>query len=314
VDNAEPPVIARIDDIDPALATSAFRNTSFVAEERGLARRADYADAVNGLYRALWPLARTDEQRATLAAEMARYREGYIARMTAYLSAHSGVASSMITGPANFPVERNRKRMDRADAKQAELREWAHRAASAIERRLLDMRPDEDKVADDWESLAARLGRSLDTIREIDEASSPFDRSAFVNSIAGRVERLAVGGDVAMTDRALDYIRSYNESHAKPAIGPRHKFWTFGDLARKIATVKDARVESGPELVAEGDGVRIVANPEADRVQIAFDGKPAPDVIARLKSEAWKWSPRNGVWQRKLTPAAKSSARRVAGL
>jgi len=48
-------------------------------------------------------------------------------------------------------------------------------------------------------------------------------------------------------------------------------------------------------------GVRLIQNTALDRVQLVFDGKPEPDIIAELKSRAFRWSPREGAWQRQLT-------------
>src|SRR5690242_20605445 len=101
------PTIAHPDDIDREFAERAFHGTSFSPEKRGQARRMEYADQVNGLYAVLWPFARTEEQKAILAAEMERYREGYRSRMMAYLGSHANVISPMITGPARFPTARN---------------------------------------------------------------------------------------------------------------------------------------------------------------------------------------------------------------
>lgn len=43
---------------------------------------------------------------------------------------------------------------------------------------------------------------------------------------------------------------------------------------------------------------------EDNRVKIFFDNKPSEDVRTELKSHAFKWSPKNMCWQRKLTPDA----------
>jgi hypothetical protein len=60
--------------------------------------------------------------------------------------------------------------------------------------------------------------------------------------------------------------------------------------------------------------IRIVANRQADRVQIFFDDKPAEETRAALKGEGWNWSRSEAEWQRKLTDAAKASAKRIVGL
>lgn len=71
----------------------------------------------------------------------------------------------------------------------------------------------------------------------------------------------------------------------------------LAELERKAAT---------PTREAERpDGIRIVENTEADRLQVFFPGKPDAATIARLKSNAFKWSPSQGCWQRQLTGNAR---------
>jgi hypothetical protein len=48
-------------------------------------------------------------------------------------------------------------------------------------------------------------------------------------------------------------------------------------------------------------GGRLVKNTTLDRVQLVFDGRPDAETIALLKSRAFRWSPREGAWQRQLT-------------
>lgn len=52
------------------------------------------------------------------------------------------------------------------------------------------------------------------------------------------------------------------------------------------------------------NGVRILHNTEENRLQLFFDGKPEQEMITKLKSRGFKWSPRNKAWQRQLTPNA----------
>ncbi len=47
------------------------------------------------------------------------------------------------------------------------------------------------------------------------------------------------------------------------------------------------------------------------RVQLFFEGKPEEDVRNILKGEAFKWSPKNGCWQRQLTDNARIATKRV---
>lgn len=309
-DQSQAPIIASPDDIDREFAERAFTNTSFHSERRGDQARSEYADSVNGLYAELWPLAKTDEQKALLAEEMERYRQRYLSRKNAYLASHANVASAFIVGPARFPVARMEKRSRWADNKANDLLEWDAKAGKAIKRKLLDARPQEEKNAAEWAALARDIKGDLAIIQAIDAGRSTYTRSNFVNSIAGKIERLALRGEAELVQKSQQLVRSYNEANEKPAISDRHGFWVLDDLAKQ----KAAQVPGESETIAQAEGVQIVANPQADRVQIVFAEKPDAAMIAKLKAEAWKWSPSAKAWQRKLTEAAKASARRIVGL
>lgn len=62
------------------------------------------------------------------------------------------------------------------------------------------------------------------------------------------------------------------------------------------------------------DGGEIVRNAEENRLQILFDEIPNADTRDALKSNGFRWSPRNKAWQRQLTQNAEYAARRVLGL
>ena len=49
------------------------------------------------------------------------------------------------------------------------------------------------------------------------------------------------------------------------------------------------------------DGVEVVENAEAMRIQLIFDGKPDEETRALLKSNGFHWSPSFGAWQKQLT-------------
>lgn len=62
----------------------------------------------------------------------------------------------------------------------------------------------------------------------------------------------------------------------------------------------------------EVNGIRILDNVEDARLQIFFEGKPAENIRAELKSYGFKWSPTNGAWQRMRSSTANYHAERIA--
>lgn len=76
-------------------------------------------------------------------------------------------------------------------------------------------------------------------------------------------------------------------------------------VARRLRSAQKAAlsVEAAQVEHAEAPfpGGHLIRNATLDRVQLVFDGRPSPEVIAQLKSRAFRWSPREGAWQRQLT-------------
>ena len=73
----------------------------------------------------------------------------------------------------------------------------------------------------------------------------------------------------------------------------------------------EQKAQATTKETARPDGVRIVENTEADRLQIFFPGKPEPEMIEALKRRAFKWSPSNGCWQRQFTANAIAAMREI---
>lgn len=56
----------------------------------------------------------------------------------------------------------------------------------------------------------------------------------------------------------------------------------------------------------------MVENAELMRLQLVFDGKPSDEVREALKHWGFRWSPKNGAWQRQLTGNARFALRQLA--
>ncbi len=163
-------------------------------------------------------------------------------------------------------------------------------------------------ISDEWRVLQRRIAEDVGIIKGIDAGHKPYNRSAFVTNIAGRVERLANNGEGELVRKALQFIRDQQADMAKPIFSERHSVWQSASMSDKVEAT---RPTGEVEIVSKGN-LRVVANHDADRVQIFFPGKPDEPTRATLKGAGWKWSPSNQAWQRKATPAAAQWAKQFA--
>jgi len=61
------------------------------------------------------------------------------------------------------------------------------------------------------------------------------------------------------------------------------------------------------------NGVRILENREANRLQLFFGGKPVQEVITQLKQHGFRWCRSEGAWQRHISNNALYWGRVIAG-
>lgn len=114
---------------------------------------------------------------------------------------------------------------------------------------------------------------------------------------------------VARNQKAMAAERKRGEEYYVFAHRPvswlerRHRSAERAALSAEAATVEHRTLEF--------PGVKLIQNTTLDRIQIVFDGKPDPETIRLLKGEAFRWSPREGAWQRKNTNNGVQASYRV---
>lgn len=302
-------IIAQKTDLDYELAISAFRNSSWTPEKRAEQTQEQYTQQVNNDYADLLKLAQNETQQNLLDDEIKKYKDNYLRRYSSYLSALSRTASAMITGPAKFPTERNRKRLETAQRRYEEFSDWRIKTMESIRKKLLDARTPEEKMNAAWAEIEAMLSRSLKNLDDIDFHGAPYARELFVSNLAGRLQRMAQNGEVIHVRMALEFIRTAQENRKKPYFTARHSVWKLVEVAQKA----DAE-QFETQTILETDDFSIIADAEDDRVRIFFKYRPDEKLRARLKGSGWKWSPSVGAWQRKLTQNAIASAKEIMRL
>ena len=298
-----------IDDIPINVAVAAFANTSHTPEKRGQSRREEYAATLKSAREELDRAAVTPEQKAIADAEFARYRDGMKSRTLAYLNALSRTASSMITGPANFPVERNRKANSAADKRGEELRDFDKRARAAMLRAVNAAATPEMRASEEADRVEAFTKRFIERARAIEDGTNKGSSIAlFKQNLVGKLERAAKNGETQAVARALQMLREEGVRRGKPLFVNRASIWKLADVATEAVQAEASAPTGEQEHAAYTDGTRVVRNYGDDRLRIFFPGKPSDAQRTTLKSRGFKWSPANSAWQRQNTQAAVFAA------
>lgn len=139
-----------------------------------------------------------------------------------------------------------------------------------------------------WETLgrAVRLGDKADYYA--DKANSVGKAgisSDDANAIAKLAKKYKSGVDSAEKRRIIDRVIDLHQRKDIAAKGNED----YSDL-----------------------GFKVERNADINRLQLKFDGKPDDSTRNILKSYGFRWSPREGAWQRQLTGNAEYSLKQVA--
>jgi len=259
------------------LAYRAHSNISFSPEKRAYKIVANYEGQLN------------DDLKNIPETERERYIEGYVKRLSSWLSAKSNCLSSMITGPTNFPVRKAERANRTEENRFGDFVLWRDKALKAIARKKEEAKPEEQKNVEQlafWKEQVDKLFRGW-----------------LVDRFRSRLETVARTGNVELVRSVLNYFAKQQKEKGVVLATPRHGVWKLAEVAEKFrASLESVKTTESSEY--EINGVKVVKNFQAERIQLFFDGKPAPEIISSLKHNAFKWSPSNMCWQRQLTQNA----------
>lgn len=234
---------------------------------------------------------------------LGNYQEKYEAKFLAWLSAKGRCMSAMITGPANFPVAKNRKNMQSEQNKWEEFRSWRERYFKAVNRQ-----------------------RTLSPEEEIDATLAKLDKLIVAHETMKGINKI-VKSNKADDEKIAEIVEKYGlkEDEAKKILTPDCMgFVGFApySLTNSNARIKNAqekleimksriaRKETWEPIIFAGGKIDI----ESDRVIVKHDEKPAADIIMKLKARGFRWSRNYSCWLRKHTARAIIDAKEICGV
>lgn len=287
-------------DINLETAQRAFHAVSFSPEKRGQTMVDGYIETMTHFAQLIEREAKDERQQALAQDLFDTMREKYKRLYSNWIHAKSRCLSSMITGPANFPVRRAEKANQSEHNRMTEVVAFEKQAPSYIVKKLAPQYTAQEAQANDIDDLKAKIAKA--------ESNQEFMKSA--NALQRKKDTAALRE--LFTKRFGANAETLLQKFLKPNY-MNHVGYERFELTNNLANIKRmkdrlAQLESKAQKAQEVgedklqlNGLQVVRNFTEDRLQLLFDEKPADNVRALLKSHGFKWAPSQSAWQRKLT-------------
>jgi hypothetical protein len=241
-------------------AYRAFVNVSFNPEIRGESQRDSFATEIIKLYDELIKL--DPERIAEIEQDIEDYTQRLLKKELAWLGAKSRTISPMITGPANFPAQRNQKALDTEHNRVTEYLEYREKASLGLKRKYKKV-----VVIDIQKLIQGYKERGLNNLLK--------------EGLYRKLINIAKDDRMEEVQEALKDISNIFTS--------RHK------IHRELQEMIEQK--TAVNITETINNVEIVDNIQDNRIQLFFNSKPDSEMITYLKSKAWKWTPSKQCWQ-----------------
>ena len=231
----------------------------------------------------------------------AEYEAKYLQKWREWLAALSRCYSVLVTGPARFNNRRHERMNECERAARQRLKDWSEKVVKRINRQ---------QRLTGWQEVE-RLQNKLDTLTELQEIMKAANKIVRSKKMS---EEEQIDGLVAL---------GLNEQQAVEILKPTERWQSVGfptyQLQNNLAKIKatQAAIERHKAMAEAEDkeikfnGGRVVVCNSDERMRFYFDEIPSAEVRNMMKRNAFKWSPKNGAWQRQLTANCKFDTKRI---
>lgn len=231
----------------------------------------------------------------------------YSKKMADNLNAKSRIGcmcpSVMISGAGNFPVRKKEKQNASSDKNFKEFQEiqkMLEKIKGIINGKDIILCGDEDAVE--------KLEKKLENLKKNQENMKAANKAIRMKDEEKGNQKLK---ELGYTDEQIIELRKpdFCGRIGFPDYALRNNNENIHRTEKRLQTLKAAKAQENTEC--DNKFCKVVENTEIMRLQLLFNEKPDADTREILKKNGFRWSPKNGCWQRQLTNNAKYSLRRV---
>lgn len=282
--------------INEATAATANNINSFNTYTPGEATT-EYRTECDYVYNLAEKIAEKRPQYKERAEYMAgRYAKKYADYLNAYYRNEASCPSVLICGAGNFPVAKKNKQNARRDTL---MNDWNYLQGYKEKLRNLLTTTAPIKASDEnaLEMLQDKLSKRIEAQEEMKSINAYY-----------RKHKTLEGCEDLTEEQQVKYMKAMENSWRTNPIP--FESWQLSNNNAEIHRLQDRikkleAVKAAGTTETEHEGFQVVENTELMRLQILFDDIPSPEVRDILKSNGFKWSPKNQAWQRQLTDNAK---------
>lgn len=208
--------------------------------------------------------------------------------------------SVLIAGPANFPVRKKEQQVRALEKNNQEYND-----IQKYLDRIRKLGNDDGIIKSSDMNAVGLLQEKLDLLKQKQEKMKK------VNAYYRKHKTL--DGCPVLTKEEIEELKAEMQAswhyQDKPYLS-----WQLSNNNQNIHSVEERlrRLKAEKEnknSEYDSDYFKVVENTEIMRLQLFFDGKPEAEVRELVKRNGFKWSPKNGCWQRQLTDNARYSVK-----
>lgn len=230
----------------------------------------------------------------------------YLTMHKDYYAKRGRTASSMITGPANFPVKSNARKSEIAHRALEAFLSWKKQAFDRILNKYNQDYQDNRPISSSDSEAVEKLQNKLEALKKV-QATMVAANKIIRDKKKTDEDKMFSLIEVGLSEKDVTELM-------KPDKFGGIGFASF-ELTNNNAKIKqvESRIKELQAIKSTDDknytfkDFKVIFDNQEVRIKLEFTGKPPVEVRTIVKKNGYNWSPRNGVWQRKNTPNARYS-------